>query len=426
MRTSSIVHTGVAFTLLCLVAVAAGAEEAVPFRALLDSAVKNDPETVALREELEVRKSGVVRARTLPNPTLETELVTGRLTGSPDEGRYGLGINQEFPLWGKRANRQKAAEAVVRETEARLSARERVIAAEVRSRYLPVVLIEERRQIAEDAANLAKGLREVAESRFAEGDIPEYELNLAKAEEAAAENRKRETEREEAATKRELLLLVGLPEETVLPKGNFRPATPPEAELVSAALAQRPEVLAAQAEKDRAEAETLLAKREYLPDLTAGISVQRETSATDIDGRTFKDRATLIGLKFSMPIPVFDRNAAGIREAAARVHGAEERRRLLRGRIEREVKAAYQDLEAATKSLRYFEEKVLPPMRENVSVMQEAYQLGEAGISSVIQEQRKLLEALDTRHLLLKGVREAETKLETVAALPLTDEGGAR
>jgi len=199
-------------------------------------------------------------------------------------------------------------------------------------------------------------------------------------------------------------------------------------ELKGVALARRPDLKALEAERARSDAEIDLARAERIPNVTAGLGYQRENTAIDVAGSEVKDRDNLIGVKLSIPIPLFDRNQAGIREAQARKGSAENRHAFVRLTAEREVEAAYARLATAEKSLTIYAKNIIPQLEENLKMVQEAYRLGEVGILTVIEEQKKFFEVNDGYLAALYNRQTALARLEAAvgADMSLETSGGEK
>jgi cobalt-zinc-cadmium efflux system outer membrane protein len=240
---------------------------------------------------------------------------------------------------------------------------------------------------------------------------------------ARSEGKKAEAERELYPSRARLLALMGLPaNEEARFNGSLEAKTFTKnlEELKGWALAKRPDIRALEAEKAKGDAGITLAWAERIPNVTAGLGYQRENSSVEVGGLEGKNRDNLIGLKISIPIPLFDRNQAGFREAQARKESAENRCLFARTVIEREVEAAYARLTAADKSLSIYTRDIIPQLEENLKLVQEAYRLGEVGILSVIEEQKKFFEVNDGYLSALHGRNMAFIKLESAVAVDLT------
>jgi cobalt-zinc-cadmium efflux system outer membrane protein len=129
---------------------------------------------------------------------------------------------------------------------------------------------------------------------------------------------------------------------------------------------------------------------------------------------------TQLGIRLSMPIPVFDRNQGGRAAAHARLDAADSHRLALERTITAEVEAALSRLSASERILALFELGIIPQLTENLKLTQEAYRLGEVGILSVIDEQKKFFEVNDGYLSALHDKHVAIIKLETAVATELT------
>lgn len=374
---------------------AVAAENVFTLRQVVEFSLQNNGELKALREEKGIREAGRVKAGLYPNPVLEIEGATGKLSGSPSENRLSVGVSQEFLTMGKRGKRLQAAEKEAEGFDRQIDNSGRLLIEEVKTTFYEMLLAEKKVELAERSTALNTQLLDVTKQRFESGDIPELEVNLARVEVARSEGRKIEAERELYPVKVRLLTLMGFPSDE---KANFSGALEIKSyakdmeELKRVALAKRPDLKALEAEKAKSDAEITLAQAERIPNVTAGLGYQRENTAIEVSGNEVKDRDNLISLKVSIPIPLFDRNQAGIQEARARKGSAESRYLFARRTIEREVEAAYARLTAAEKSLSIYREEIIPQLEENLKLIQEAYKLGEVGILTVIEEVKKFSE----------------------------------
>jgi cobalt-zinc-cadmium efflux system outer membrane protein len=363
-----------------------------------------------------------IQAGTISNPTLELQGSTGSLTGSPEERTASIGINQELPMYGKLRLRREAGQ---REAEALQLQRDnsaRLLKDEVSTLALDYFLTSKRQGLAADQVNLNRDLASVAGERFKAGDIPELDLNLAKVELARAESRLLDVEREHIPLRIKIASLTGLKENEIkLTDIHFATrVAPPVQDLVKQALASRPDLLALARERDKAETEDLLAKAEALPNLTAGLFAQWQRGSTEVGGMSSTSNDTQLGLRLSMPIPLFDRNQGGRAAARYRLDAADSRRLAMERTITAEVEAAISRLSSSDRILTLLEQGIIPQLTENLKLTQEAYRLGEVGIISVIDEQKKFFEVNESYLSAQHSKRVALLKLETAVAAEFT------
>lgn len=408
---------------------------------IISLSLKHSAELATLEKEATAKHLLAVQAGTISNPTLELQGSTGSLTGSPEERSASIGINQELPLNGKLKLRREAGQ---REAEAVQQQRDntaRLLKEEVASLALDLSLAVKRQQLATDLVALNRDLVIIAGERFKAGDIPELDLNIATIELARAESRLLDIEREKSPLRIKLASMTGLNEHDIQlsdklssppapdkqdpfnnEENNFLPTK--TREIINQALASRPDLRALVLERDKAEIERRLADAEALPNLTAGLFAQWERSSVEIGGMSSINSDTQLGLRLSMPIPVFDRNKAGRSSAQARLDAADSRRLALERSIIAEVEAATSRLSSSKRILSLLEHNIIPQLTENLKLTQEAYRLGEVGILSVIDEQKKFFEVSDHYLSALHSRRVALVKLQSAIATDLS--GGAQ
>ena len=408
---------------ICTVSVPLQAEErVVTLQEIMTVAKENNGDLKALREEVGIGESGKIRAGLYPNPVLYLEGTSGAVTGSSSENRASIGISQEFLIGGKREKRLAVAESELTRFTSRIKDAERLLLLEVKTAFYDLLMAESRLNLAHKSQELNNQLLHITKERLAAGDIAELDVNLARVETARSEGRKIEAERELVPGRQRLLSLMGAPALTYL-KITGTPVIKPfienPAELKAMALENRPDLQAMAAERNKGEAEISLAQAERLPNVTAGVGFSWERSETSLGGLEERNTDNLIGWKLSVPLQIFDRNQAGIREAQARKSSAETRQAFVRQNIEVEVEAAHTRLASAEKSLKIYTEEIIPQLTENLKLVQEAYRLGEAGILAVIEEQKKFIEVHDGYLTALHSWNSAVAKLEAAVGVEL-------
>jgi cobalt-zinc-cadmium efflux system outer membrane protein len=382
-------------------------------------AIGHSAELAAFEKEAVAKHSLAVQAGTLSNPTLELQGSTGSLTGSPEEHTASIGINQELPLYGKLRLRREAAQLDAESVQRKRDNSARLLMDEVATLALDFSLVEKRKELAADLVTLNSDLAAIAGDRFKADDIPELDLNLAKVELARAESRLLEVERERIPLRIKIASLTGLNQNDI--KLSDKLSAPIKSlDLVKLALASRPDLLALARELDRAETESRLATAEALPAVTAGLFAQWQRSSVEVGGMSSTSSDTQLGIRLSIPIPVFDRNQGGRAAAQARLDAADSRRLALERAITAEVEAAISRLSSSERILALFVQSILPQLTENLKLTQEAYRLGEVGILSAIDEQKKFFEVKDGYLSALHSRDVAIIKLETSVAAELT------
>ena len=428
MGTTAFAHRALLLALSIFCVLAATSVQATELRLTLPQAIEyslqNNGDLKAFREEKGIRDAGKVRAALLPNPSLELEAATGALTGSSAENSLSLGVAQEFLLGRKREKRLAVAERELEMYRWQLTDRERTLREEVKTAFYDVILAEQRIALADRYIVLNKQLLDVARERLAAGDIPELEMNLVKVELARSEGAKIEVAKTLLQSQAKLLTITGLPlGDRPIVSGSLESAdglTKTLAELKQLAQEQRPDLNSLKSETGRGESDIVLAEAEAIPNITVGLALTREATALEIGGAEQKDTDYLVGVRLSMPIPVFDKNQAGVQEARAKRNSTESRLTAAIRSVERETETAYAGFQNAERVLGLYRSDIIPQLEENLKLTREAYQLGEVGVLAVIQEQKKFFEVNEGYLTALHDRQAALAKLESAAATDLT------
>ena len=393
---------------------------------IISLALKQNAELAALEKEAAAKQSLAIQAGTISNPTLEFQVATGSLTGSPEERSISIGVNQELSLNGKLRLRREALQYEAEVVQRQRDNAARLLKDEVGTVALEFLLVSKRKELAEDLVKLNRDLVTITGERFKVGDIPELELNLARVEQARAESRLLEVERERGPLRIKIASLTALDENDINLSDMFPAPVPPSnsGDLVRHALISRPDLQALARDYDKAGTETRLADAEALPNLTAGLFVQWQRGSTEVGGMSSTSSDTQLGLRVSMPIPLFDRNRSGKAASQSRLAAAGSRRLALERSITAEVESSLSRLSSAERIAGVFEQGIIPQLNENLKLTQEAYRLGEVGILSVIDEQKKFFEVNDSYLSAQHNRRMAFIKLESAVSKDLT--GGAK
>jgi len=403
----------------CLLFSAPVAGEAQPLALpqIIDYALQNNGDIKSLCAEKGVRDADTMRAAVLPNPILDFEAGTGALTGSNAESSLSIGVAQEFSIAGRRDKRMAVAGHELEAYMWMLADRRRVVAEEVKMAFYDSILAEQRLSLADRSIALNRQLLEVTRERLAAGDIPALEMDLAQVELTRSEGSRIESELMLLRNRARLFNLMGMSvgesPEIIGTLENSITLANDLAGLKHLAKAKRPDLKALEAEKAKGDAEINLAHAEGVPNLTVGLALKRDTTAMEIGSIEGKDTAYTIGLKLSMPIPLFDQNRAGVHEAQARKSSSEIRLTAAATKAERDVETAFLSYRNSEKVLALYKSKIIPQLEENLKLTQEAYRVGEVGILAVIQEQKKFFEVSEAYLAVMLDRQIALVKLES-------------
>jgi cobalt-zinc-cadmium efflux system outer membrane protein len=166
------------------------------------------------------------------------------------------------------------------------------------------------------------------------------------------------------------------------------------------ALEMRPDLRAARTLVSQVGAELALVEAEGRPNLTASVQYARRYAQFEDPIRTnasgsallLQDRDNILMFGISIPLQRRRRNQGNIEVAAARQNAARLRREHLEVTIPLEVEAAWQRYQAARNAVTILSSGVLDEAQRNLSVIRQAYYLGQLRLLDVLAEQRRFLE----------------------------------
>ncbi len=238
-------------------------------------ALSSNGELAAARLEIERARARLRQAGLRPNPTIDFEQTTGRLTGSAGESETSVGISLPIELGGKRRRRIELARVELEAVEAEVAERERRLAGEVLTAYAEALAALRELEITEGLTNLDIKTVVVVQARVSEGDTPPLELNMLRAEVDRLRSRRALVEGRLRISLIRLKALAGIPpdeplrlrEDIQTPILSQPPASMEAA--VDIALRTRPDLRLARLTEEVAEAGFRLARAQSGPDVTA-------------------------------------------------------------------------------------------------------------------------------------------------------------
>lgn len=363
-------------------------------------ALEANGELAAARLEIERARARLRQSGLRPNPTVDFEQTTGRLTGSAGESETSIGVSLPLELGGKRRRRIELAQAELEAVEAEVAERERRLTAEVLALYLEALAALRELEITEGLTDLDLKTVVFVQARVNEGETAPLELNLLRAEVERLRSRRTLVEGRLQSALIRLKGLAGIPlQEPLRLREDISTASlrEPPASLeasVEIALRTRPDLRLARLNEEVANAGLRLVRAQGTPGLTAFTRYTLSRSAfDDTPVGVLNDRDRLLTFGVSVELPVFNRNQGAKAEAATAIVQARRRREFAEATVRAEVASAYARYEAARTSLLTFEQGVINRSNENLKVIRAVYELGEIRITDLITEQRRLLDS---------------------------------
>jgi cobalt-zinc-cadmium efflux system outer membrane protein len=409
-------------SVICAMSTAVAAQSGartLTIQSAVNEAVERNLRLMAERANLSVAEAALITARLRPNPVLSTSaenldwLGTGfdEVNGAgPPE--YSVRVDVPFERAHKRELRAAVADEGKQLAEAQFAEAVRRLKLDVTLASIDVLEAKAKLQLAQDNLQALDRLLQLNERRLTSGAIPP--LEVARSRVAMLQYRGNVRTAQLALTEARLKLvpLLGTrPGETnvdIDDRLGVPPAPgPPDLEtLQQTARAVRPDLLAAQLERARTQADLRLQIAQGKIDYAVGAEYKRQQG---VNGR-----GNLLGVFFSAPLPVFNRNQGEIARAEAEGDRATRTVSAVETDLAGEVASAYEEFDASRQLLSEIERDLLKPTTDARTGTVYMYQAGATSLLDVLDAQRAYNDTMDTYYSAQAAYRRAQAKLTLV------------
>ena len=372
---------------VCVVTLAASGTvgaEAPLARLTLDEAVslagRANPTIRAKEFEQRAVTAGEITAALRPNPT--ANFLAEQFGGASDASQvqYTINVGQPIELGGKRQRRIDSARAATRVTGHELDDVRRQITFLVKKSFADALAGRESLSLAEQNLQSLDELERIQRFRAERGDISELELLRIQVQRFAFERDAADARQALKAAKIALRAIVGQEQIAedfeVVGDLAFKDVTLTQADLYRRALANRPDLRAAEAAREKAKADIRLARANAWWDVTPQIEYQR------------LGPDNTIGFGFSMPLRIFDRNQGEIARTRAEAGRVDAAREVVAVQALSEVDTALAALRTESGKLTVLRDTYLPKAKQARDTVEYAYRRGGASLLEYLDAQR--------------------------------------
>jgi cobalt-zinc-cadmium efflux system outer membrane protein len=372
---------------LCVLTLAASggvAAQAPLTRLSLDDAVslatRANPTIRAKEFEHQAVTANEITAGLRPNPT--ANFLAEQFGGASDasQTQYTLSVGQPIELGGKRQRRIDSARAATRVTGHELDDVRRQIIFQVKKSFTDALAARESLTLAEQNLQALDELERIQRFRAERGDISELELLRIQVQRFAFERDAADARQALKVARIALRAAAGpdrIAEEFDL-VGDlaFKDVAPTQIDLYRRALANRPDLRAAEAAREKARADIRLARANAWWDVTPQIEYQRIGPDNTI------------GFGISLPIRIFDRNQGEIARTRAEAKRVEAAREAVAIQALSEVDTALAALGTEREKLTVLRDTYLPKARQARDTVEFAYRRGGVSLLDYLDAQR--------------------------------------
>ncbi|MFN0066479.1 MAG: TolC family protein [Limisphaerales bacterium] len=375
-------------------------------------ALRHNADLAAARLAIQQAAGRVTQAGRLANPELESEFKPNVRGG---EGVLAFGLMQRFPLTARLRLEREASRAELAVAEAEVRDAERRVAGEVALAAVNWLALDAQRMLKERQLANSRELAAVAARVAGRGEgsgIEAVQFEL-EAQQLAAQVVELDADR--AGLVGELRPLLGVPvAEAIEITGAL-----PEFAATGAAevqLAARPDYRAALARREAAERTMALARANRWQDI--GVGLIGELDRSD-DHPVGVQQDNFVGLRLSLPLPLWNRNEGRIAEAEATAQRAERESEALAFRIRSEVEAAQLQMLAAARLDREVGTTLLPRTTQLEERLEKLRAEGQATLMEVLRAREQRFRIESTRLDARRNFHRARVRLDTATGMIL-------
>jgi cobalt-zinc-cadmium efflux system outer membrane protein len=359
---------------------------------VIDEALKNNPEIHVLRSKLQSARARSGQAAYLEDPELNLE-AWGVPLNHPLKYRSAnpliIGMRQKLPFFGKLALKGEMAVQEVRIAEEELRAKEQEVVSKVKAAYADYFMTSKSAEIYKELLELTRHTSTTAEGLYRVGKTPQQDVIRALLEQTELLNKLTSAEKDLLISQAKLNTLlsrrpdspVGLPLESELKAVPLRIA-----QLEKTAIEQRPELRALESSISKSETALQLAERNRkYPDFMVGLQYWVAP-----DQRPRHMYAPMLTLTIPFSPWTKGKHDYEIQEALAEREAAKASLAATKNMALLELREAFGKLEAATKSVSFYRDGLLPQAEQSFQAAVAAYQTGGVNFMTLLDAQRTI------------------------------------
>lgn len=336
------------------------------------------------RGNVQVAEADALAAGLSPNPTLG--YARDRRQGAPGSTEETWQVAQTFDISGRRELRSEAANRRVDAATAINLLRRNEVAAEIRRRFHETLFNQETIRATEIWVERFARAESIVDKLASAGEASGYDRRRLARERQTAEARLSAERAGLDRSSESLAVLIGVPGKTIVNlNGALPPASPLPLNDALARLERRPDIQALFLRAEAANLEGRAAARGWLPDVTVGAGPKYT------DNGVSRENGAVITL--SMPLPLFDRQQAGEKRAAAEALNARAEYGLARARAEGDLRGLHRQMERLTTAAADYRAHAVAETPELLRIAEAAYRGGESSLLELLDAYRGALDA---------------------------------
>ena len=343
-----------------------------------------NPELAAARLRIQEAAARAKQSGRLPNPNFETAF---EHNPSFRERKLEVGFSQRFPVTNRLSLEKNLSAIELRSAEAEVREIERQLATEAREATVKVLTTRQRRDLLRAQTSLMQQFASTLADSAQKGEASSLDAGQANLNAASLEIQTRQLDAEENLWIGTLKPLLGMqPGEALRIEGAL---TEPKITSTATDLSQRPDLQKAELALQAASQGIALEQSRRYDDIEGGLFAASDRTEDAPEGY---DTETMIGLRLKIPLPLWNKNKAGIEEAQIRKSRMEQEAIALARKISLEAETAAAGMKQWASLAREIKQTLLPLATQQVQNAEAAYRNGQGEIQALLQSKEKHLE----------------------------------
>lgn len=296
-------------------------------------------------------------------------------------GQQGAFTGQDFITGGKLEKNRAIVAAEIDKAEQALAATRTRVTTDVRTSYYRAMVAQQRVELATSLVKLIGEAVEASEDLLEAEEITRAGLLQVEVELQTSEIVLRNAENELTAAWQQLSAVVGdlemppqklVGDPTVIPKELNWDETLARITMLS------PEMAAAMADLSRSRRLLNRANAEPVPDISTQFMIQFDNATED----------TIGGIQVGIPIPLWNKNQGGIRQAQSEISVASQNIDRLALDLKNRLATTFRDYSNAHSQAETYSTKILPRAQQTFDLVRQGYSQGEVGYLDLLTAQR--------------------------------------
>jgi len=381
----------------------------------LQQAINANPRIAVADRNIGMAEGRRQQANVLPNPTIGFEVdnfAPGSSYNVTNAAETTLMLSQLIELGGKRDARVSAALGDYDAARWEREAAKLELLSETTIAFVEAVSVQRRIALLERQAAALEKLVPLMQRRVDAGASSPSEVSRTQAAVGLTRLERERARLALAVARRQLASQMGqdMPDFTSASGDLGRVVRPAPLENLIKAIDDNPQLMRWTAIRAQRDGDLLVARLKPVPDVTAGIGWRYYSESGE----------SAVRLGVSMPIPVFDRNKGGIREAQENAQKVHSERAVNRLSLIAVVAKAHDTANSQLQQLDLLRKTVLPAARNALATIEAGYGQGRFTVLEILDAYRTVADAELMEHEALTSFHTAVATIEGLTASPIT------